>query len=62
MYLAILLVAGTVFDHKKLTALAATLVLAGWASQSCAAIGAFAAKAGKIDALVFTGGIGEHAA
>ena len=26
------------------------------------AIGAFAAKAGGIDALVFTGGIGEHAA
>lgn len=30
--------------------------------QVRAAIGAFAAKAGGIDALVFTGGIGEHAA
>jgi len=29
--------------------------------QVCAAIGAFAAKAGGIDALVFSGGIGEHA-
>ena len=33
-----------------------------FARQVRAAIGAFAAKAGKIDALVFTGGIGEHAA
>ncbi|MDO8314105.1 MAG: acetate kinase, partial [Rugosibacter sp.] len=29
--------------------------------QVCAAIGAFAAKAGGMDALVFSGGIGEHA-
>lgn len=30
--------------------------------QVCAAIGSLAAKAGGIDALIFTGGIGEHAA
>lgn len=29
--------------------------------QACAAIGALAAKAGGVDALVFSGGIGEHA-
>lgn len=33
-----------------------------FARQVRAAIGAYAAKAGSIDALVFTGGIGEHAA
>jgi acetate kinase len=33
-----------------------------FAQQVRAAIGAYAAKAGGLDALVFTGGIGEHAA
>jgi acetate kinase len=33
-----------------------------FARQVCAAIGSYAAKAGGIDALVFTGGIGEHSA
>jgi acetate kinase len=40
---------------------AARFAVAYYCHQVCAAIGAFAAKAGGIDALVFSGGIGEHA-
>lgn len=40
----------------------AKFAVAYFARQVRAAIGAYAAKAGGIDALVFTGGIGEHAA
>ena len=41
---------------------AARFAVEYFARQVRAAIGAYAAKAGGIDALVFTGGIGEHAA
>ncbi len=41
---------------------AAAFAVAYYSRQVRAAIGAYAAKAGGIDALVFTGGIGEHAA
>ena len=44
------------------TSAAAGFAIAYFTRQVCAAIGAYAAKAGGIDALVFTGGIGEHAA
>jgi acetate kinase len=40
---------------------AASFAMEYFCRQVCAAIGALAAKAGGIDALVFTGGIGEHA-
>jgi len=40
---------------------AARFAVAYYARQVGAAIGAYAAKAGGLDALVFTGGIGEHA-
>jgi acetate kinase len=40
---------------------AAQFAIAYFCRQACAAIGSLAAKAGGIDALVFTGGIGEHA-
>ena len=40
---------------------AARFAIEYFSRQVSAAIGAFAAKAGGIDALVFTGGIGEHA-
>ena len=39
----------------------ADFAIAYYARQVSAAIGAYAAKAGGLDALVFTGGIGEHA-
>lgn len=39
----------------------AHFAIAYYARQVSAAIGAYAAKAGGLDALVFTGGIGEHA-
>lgn len=39
---------------------AARFAVAYFSRQVCAAIGAYAAKAGGIDALVFSGGIGEH--
>lgn len=38
----------------------AKFAVAYFCRQVCAAIGGFAAKAGGIDAIVFTGGIGEH--
>lgn len=41
---------------------AAKFAVGYFCRQVCAAIGSLAAKAGGIDALVFTGGIGEHAA
>lgn len=41
---------------------AARFAVQYYCHQICAAIGAYAAKAGGIDALVFTGGIGEHSA
>jgi acetate kinase len=41
---------------------AATFAIDYFARQVRAAIGSFAAKSGNIDALVFTGGIGEHSA
>jgi acetate kinase len=41
---------------------AASFAIEYFARQVRAAIGAYAAKAGGLDALVFTGGIGEHAA
>lgn len=40
----------------------ARLAVSYFCRQVCAAIGSLAAKAGGIDALVFTGGIGEHSA
>jgi acetate kinase len=40
---------------------AATFAVDYFCRQVRAAIGAYAAKAGGIDALVFSGGIGEHA-
>jgi len=42
--------------------LGARFAIEYFAQQVRAAIGAYAAKAGGLDALVFTGGIGEHAA
>jgi acetate kinase len=39
----------------------AGFAVAYFCRQVCAAIGSYAAKAGGLDALVFTGGIGEHA-
>jgi len=41
---------------------AARFAVQYYCQQICAAIGAYAAKAGGINALVFTGGIGEHSA
>lgn len=41
---------------------AARFAVEYYARQVCAAIGGYAAKAGGIDVLVFTAGIGEHAA
>ncbi len=38
----------------------AKFAVAYYCRQACAAIGAYAAKAGGLDALVFTAGIGEH--
>lgn len=44
------------------SSVAARFAVEYYARQVCAAIGAYAAKADGIDALVFTAGIGEHAA
>lgn len=47
-----------VASHSK----SAKFAVEYFARQVCGAIGAYAAKSGGIDALVFTGGIGEHSA
>ncbi len=54
--------ASQVSDLEKSKSENANFALAFFARQVRASIGSYAAKAGGIDALVFTGGIGEHSA